>query len=369
MSENTNVIIENKEDEVSLRELILNLRNWWRYLLSKWYIIVAFGLLGAVLGLGYAFMKKPVYTATTTFVLEAGDKGGGLSQYAGLASMVGIDLGGGGGGLFQGENILELYKSRTMISKTLLSITDFEGRKQLLIDRYITYNKLREKWAKKPELRNISFAENGQYKGARQQLIHDSIISVIVKDIEKNYLTVGKPDKKLNIIEVNVKAKDELFAKAFNEQIVQNVNEFYLQTKTKKSLENVAILQQKTDSVRAAMTGAIYQASGVLDATPNLNPTRQTQRMAPMQNAQAGAEVNKAILGELVKNLELSKISLKKETPLIQVVDEPVLPLEKDNVGKLKTLIIGGVLGVFLISLILISRRYFKNIINEKPTL
>ena len=34
--------------------------------------------------------------------------------------MMGLDVG-GSGGLFQGENILELYKSRSMIAKTLLT--------------------------------------------------------------------------------------------------------------------------------------------------------------------------------------------------------------------------------------------------------
>lgn len=48
-----------------------------------------------------------------------------------------------------------------------------------------------------------------------------------------------------------------------------------------KSTGNIAIMGAKGDSVRGAMTGAIYSASRVADVTPHLNPTRQTQRMAP----------------------------------------------------------------------------------------
>ena len=281
------------QDEVSLKEIILKLREWYLHLLSKWVIILIAGLLGGLLGLLYANSKKPIYTAACTFVLEEGGASGGMSQYAGIASMVGIDLGGGGGGIFQGDNIIELYKSRTMIEKTLLSEVEINGKKQLLIDRYIEFNKLRKAWDKQAGLRDIQFKPQAGQLFTRTQ---DSVTSVIVADINKNYLNVAKPDKKLSIIKVEVKAKDETFAKYFNDEIVKNVNDFYVQTKTKKSLDNVAILQQKTDSVRAVMNGAVYTAVAVSDATPNLNPTRQVQRVVPMQRAQISVETNKAIL-------------------------------------------------------------------------
>jgi len=353
-----------RSGEVSLKELFLKLREWYRYLWSKWLIILVCGLIGGVLGLTYALVKKPVYTATTTFVLESGDGSAStLGQYAGIASMVGIDLGGGGGGIFQGDNIIELYKSRTMIEKTLLTEVEVEGKRQLLIDRYIDFNKLREGWDEVPELKGLRFTASKEQSVSRLQ---DSIINEIRKEINKNYLTVAKPDKKLSIINVEIRAKDEVFAKLFNDQLVKNVNDFYVQTKTKKSLDNVAILEQKTDSVRAVMNGAIYSTAAVADATPNLNPTRQAQRTAPMQRSQFSAETNKAILGELVKNLEMSKMALLKETPLIQVVDKPVFPLESERFGKAKGIILGGLLFGFLTVVILLFRKVYMNIMSNE---
>src|SRR5690606_12606686 len=126
-------------DEISLKELILIILEWWRYLLSKWPVILIFGLTGGIIGLIYAVNKKATYIATTTFVLEESGGGSGLGQYAGMASMLGINIG-GGGGLFSGDNILELYKSRNMIQKALLSKANFDDKPQLLIDRYIDFN-------------------------------------------------------------------------------------------------------------------------------------------------------------------------------------------------------------------------------------
>jgi hypothetical protein len=347
------------EEGISLKKVIKKLIDWWRYLLSKWIPIFMLGLLGSILGFTYAYFNKPIYTATTTFVLEAGENSNGLGQYSGLASMVGIDLSGGGGGIFQGDNILELYKSRAMIQKTLLTEITFQGKKELLVDRYIDFNRLRKSWKKDPSLINIEFK-----RSETLTRLQDSILGSIVSDINKQYLNVLKPDKKQSIIRADVRSTNEFFAKEFNDQIVKNVNDFYIQTKTKKSVQNVQILQRKTDSVRRVMNGAIYTASEIVDETPNLNPTRQTQRVAPMQRSQFNAETNKAILGELLKNLEMSKLALLKELPLIQVVDTPVYPLEKQKFGKLKGIILGGFIAIFFTTLILIFKKIIKSTMN-----
>lgn len=357
------------DEEISLKELILKVIEWWRYLLAKWMIILFFGLLGGVLGFVYAINKKPIYTATTTFVLEDEKGGGGLGNLAGLASMAGVDIGGGGGGMFQGDNILVLYKSRTMLEQTLLSSVEINGNKKLLVEHFITFNDLRKKWSEKPELNKLEFNLDTMPNGSfllKPMRLRDSILGEIVNDLNKNNLTVIKPDKKLSTIQVDVKAKDEIFAKAFNDALVKNVNEFYINTKTKKTLQNVKILQHKTDSVRAVMNGSIYRAVAVSDATPNLNPTRQVQRIVPAQQAQFSAETNKAVLSEMVKNLEVTKMSLLKETPLIQVVDQPIYPLRKDRMGKAQAVIIGGVLMGFITVIVLLFSRVYKKIMNNE---
>jgi len=66
-------------------------------------------------------------------------------------------------------------------------------------------------------------------------------------------------------------------------------------------------------------------------------------------------------LTELVKQTELAKVTLRKETPLIQIIDRPILPLAKEKFGKVKG-IVGGALAGFLIVLGLILRRIVKKL-------
>jgi hypothetical protein len=346
-----------EEDEISLKELILKSQEWWKYLLNKWLVILIAGLIGGALGLTYAFIKKPIYTAETTFVLEEGDGSGGIGQYAGLASMIGIDLGGGGGGIFKGDNILELYKSRRMIQETLLSIDTFDGKKQSLIERYIEFNKLREGWYKKPNLSDLHFERTQKFTR-----IQDSVIGKFVDIIGGGMLEVTKPDKKLSIISVKVQSGDELFAKSFADNIVNKVNAFYVNTKTKKSLENLAILQNQADSVRQVLNASIGGVAAAVDANPNLNPAFQKLRVSS-QRKQIDVQASGAVYQEVVKNLELAKISYRNEKPLIQVIDEPVFPLKRDKLGKAKGILLGGIIFGFLVIVVLLLRKTLKNML------
>lgn len=361
MSSKDQLIVSSvREDEMSIKEIILKIVIGVKYLKSKWLIILLFSIMGGGIGLFYAFSKKTSYTATSTFVIEdkSNSGGGALGQYAGLASSVGLDLGGSGGGIFEGENLFELYKSRNMIQKALLSKADNHSEK--LVDIYIRINGLKEAWKKNKDLSRVSFDELDS-KGLTR--IQDSLLGNIVNDINKNYLIVKKAKEKLNLIKVDVKSDNELFSKTFNEQIVKTVNDFYVQSKTKKATENLQILQHQTDSVKRVLNGDISSSAAVLDATPNLNPTKQILRTVPVQKSQFSADVNKAILIQLVQNLELSKLSLRKETPLIQVIDSPVYPLSVERLGKLKAMVVGGFLFGFLISLFLIIKKVLTDIL------
>ena len=356
--------IEKHSDEISFKETVIIIQKWWRYFFSKWVVILVFCFLGSALGFFYSMLKSPIYTATTNFVLED-QKGGGLGNLAGLASMAGVDLGGSSGGIFQGENILMLYRSRAMIEKTLLTTTiDNDAKNELLVDRYVDFNQLRKKWNNNKELESLRFLDDSlanKNQTAKHRRLRDSVLGDIVININKNILSVSKPDKKLSSIQIDVKAKDEVFAKAFNDGLVKIVNQFYINTKTKKALQNVEILQHKADSVRAVMNGAIYNAVAVSDATPNLNPTRQVQRVAPVQRSQFSAETNKAILSTIIQNLEMSKMALMKEAPLLEIVDKPIYPLKVDKLGKVKATLFGGILFGFFALVFLTSKSLIKD--------
>ena len=352
--------MEVQNDEISLRELIEKGKEWYAYLLSQWKIIVLAGIIGACLGLAYSFIKKPIYTATLSFALEDEKGGGGLGGALGLASSFGIDLGGGGGSIFTGSNLTELFKSRAMVEKTLLSPVVLDGKTVSLAEMYIQNNKWRDKWKDKPKLSALQFLPDTKRKYFTRE--HDSILGVMYQDLSKTGLSVGQKDKKISIITIDVNSTNELFSKYFTEALVKEVSDFYVTTKSKKARMNMDILERQTDSIRRELNGAITGVAVANDNTFGLNPAMNVRR-APSARRQVDVQANTAILTELVKQTELAKVTVRKETPLIQVIDQPILPLKKEKFGKAKGIVLGGVLAGFLIVMVLIVRRVLKQLV------
>ncbi|MDN3669267.1 exopolysaccharide biosynthesis protein [Echinicola jeungdonensis] len=344
------------DDKITFRELILRFEGWLKFFKSKWRFLAIAIAAGAALGLMASWIKKPKYTAETTFVLEESDAAG-MGGLSGLASLAGVNLGslGSSSGLFQGDNIMELYRSDNMLIKTLLSPFEGEG---LLVDRFVSFHKLDEKWSDKVDFSHLDFDQNRKDFSVEQ----DSVMKALAKTIREEQLAVSKPDRKLSIIKVALTSKDERFAKVYNEKLVENVNAFYYETKTKKTAENLAILQHQADSVRKVLDKNLIEYAGIQDDRPNPNPLMQ-KASVEAKSKQMDIQVASSAYSEIVKNLEIAKINHRNSTPLIQIIDDPRYPLTQSKLKWYVGVFMGGVIAFILAVLFLyISRLYQTNV-------
>ncbi len=71
-------------------------------------------------------------------------------------------------------------------------------------------------------------------------------------------------------------------------------------------------------------------------------------------------QVNTVFLTQLLAQFELYIVSLRKETPLVQSLDRPILPLEKEKLGSIKYFVLGGFLAGYLSVLYLVFGRLNK---------
>lgn len=340
------------DNQFTLKEVSQNIGGWLSYFISKWKILVLAAFIGLGAGALVSIFKKPVFHAETSFVLEEGDVGG-MGQMSGLASLVGVNLGslgGGTSGLFQGDNIMELYRSDRMIGETLLSPFDAD---QLLIDRFIAFEELDQKWASKVNFAAMDFSIPRDSFTISQ----DSVVKEVAKLIRENQLAVAKPDRKLSIIQVTISSKDEHFAKVFNETMVDKVNAFYLETKTKKTGENLAILQTQADSVRAILNESIGAYAAASDRVPNANPLLSSANVESRKR-QVDVQATGAVYQEIVKNLEIAKVNHRNNSPLIQIIDQPRLPLNRTEIRLVK----GMVLGAVIVGLVTLFTLYFRRL-------
>jgi hypothetical protein len=346
------------KDQFTLTEVILNIQSWLYFFISQWKVLLIAGTIGLGGGAVISVLKKPVFHANTSFVLEEGD-GSSLGQMSGLASLVGVNLGslGSTSGLFQGDNIMELYRSDRMIGETLLSPFSED---QLLIDRFVAFEKLDEKWASKVDFASLDFTSSRD----KFTVTQDSVVQEITKLIRERQLAVAKPDRKLSIIQVSIASKDEPFAKAFNETLVNKVNTFYLETKTKKTGENLSILQTQADSVRAILDESIGAYASAQDRVPNANPLLSSGTIESRKR-QIDVQATAAVYQEIVKNLEIAKVNHRNNSPLIQIIDSPRFPLKRTEIRLVKGMVFGGVIAGFITLFGLYFRRLYQKHVQE----
>jgi hypothetical protein len=350
----------NRNDELSIKDIILSGIAFCKYVFYWRKTVFITILIGSILGLTYSILQKPKYIATVSFALE--DKSsGGIGSSISIDSPFGIDLGGrSSGGVFSSSNLPELFASRNMVEKTLLTTVVIDNKKLSLAEMYIQNKGWRKKWSNKPQFNSIQFTPNATRSGFTRA--HDSILGIIYKNLIKNDLTVSQKDKKVSIIILNLSSDNELFAKYFAEALVEQVSNFYIDYKSKKARENVNILIKQSDSVRGQLNSAITGVAVSIDNTFNLNPALNI-RKAPTSRKQVDVQANTFILTELVKQTELAKIELRKETPLIQLIDSPILPLQKDKkIGKVFGISLGACLGLLLSIFFLLFKKVFENI-------
>ena len=331
--------------EISLKTVILKSKEFFLYMRTKWLIIFITGLLGAVIGFAFAYKEKWIYIATLSFALEE-DKGTSLGGALGLASTFGIDLGNNAGGAFSGANLVELMRSRRIVEKALMNPVVVDNRKISLAELYLEFSGLRQNIDNNSHLKDIKFLPDDDR--SHYSLSQDSILGEIYSSIIKNKLNVAQKSPKISIINIEVRSLNELFSKVFAEELAREVSEFYIETRSKKAKLNLTILEHQTDSIRAELSGAISGVASANDNTYNLNPSLNIKRVPSLRH-QFDVQANTTILTQLIANLELARVTLRKETPLIQIIDKPILPLPREKASKRRSTLFGAVFAGMLV--------------------
>jgi len=347
-------------EKISLKNVFQGFKEWLVFIIDQRKKIVYGTLIILALSLSYSYLKSPVYYANTSFVLE-NDASASLGGLSSLASLSGINASSlmSASNLFQIDNIQELYRSNNMLRQTLLEKVTIHGKSQILIDYFAKAQKLEKKWAKEKVYLKDFYKDTELYSRAQ-----DSVVKEAVKLIKKDFLIVEKPNRNTSILNVGFKHKDEVFAKIFNEVLVNKVNRFYYKTETKKTAINLKILQVQSDSVKRILDMSLLALAEIDQNIPNLNPLVKTAKV-PYQKAMVNLQANKAIYLEVVKQLELAKVAHRNKTPLIQIIDKPSFPLENSRWKLLNTLILGIFGGGMLMVLSLSLQRIVRQALEE----
>lgn len=306
-----------------------------RWLLTRiaqqWKRIALFTILGAGLGLGGLILKPAQFKANMIIAVEEGETSG----WQNLLAQFGLDVGGlNPGGIFEGESLVQLFSTRYMVERTLLDKVYLKGDSVQLVNYLYPYTK----WGQDSETQDVVFpASRADFTPE-----HDSLLLEIKNYVAGELLDVYKPDKKLSLISVSVTHEDKYFSKAFTEAIVANTLEYFLESITEKARGNLNVLRAQRDSAKAEMTKALIANANAYDNV--VNPIFQSGQVDQYESF-VNLQVANALYVEISKNLTLAEIGLRKQTPLIQVVERPNFPLQRSGYEWWQWMLLGGLAG------------------------
>jgi len=324
---------------IKMSELINSSTQFIKSYFQQWKRILLLLIVGFILSIGYYFIQKPKYEAEATFVLEEKSQGlgGGLS---GLASQFGIDIGSvaGSSGLFAGDNILDIIRSRKIIEKVLLTKATNNSTLADLFKVAAGYDK---KWESNNRLKDISFAN--YYTDSSNRRVQDSVPFIFYQKIINKHLSVDRLSKKGSIIQVITVSRSDIFSKLFTERVVAETMRMYVEIKTSVASKNIQRLEQRSDSLLSILNNKSYQSAAVqiLDANVAFKASA-----VPVELSQREKSVTYALYTEVMKNLEAGRMALSNQTPVINLLDSPKYPLENNNYPLIVLIGIGLLSGI-----------------------
>lgn len=294
------------DDEIDLRELFATL---WR---GKW-IIILFTIVFAAAGVFYALSQPNIYQASALLAPAQNEGGSRISgQLSGLASLAGVNLGGG-----SGANKTVLAKE-TLRSRAFL--TDFIHRHELAVPLMATtaWDMANERWVINREVYNPETSQWQQDDTGESQEPTDWDLVKAFREL----LSVGE-NKETGMVTVSIKSLSPVAAKDWAEKLVQDINEHMRTQDVQEAEASIAYLEDKLRQTNiAGMQQVFYQL------------IEQETRTVMLANAQ--------------------------REYVFKTVDPPVAPQEKSEpkralIGVIATML-GGFFGVFCVLLMAFIR-------------
>jgi uncharacterized protein involved in exopolysaccharide biosynthesis len=337
---------DQNSDEIDLKDLILPI---WAARKQILIIATICGILGGLVG----FLTPATYTASSTFLPQTAQAGGGLSgSLGGLASLAGINLSVGAGG--GGEIAPSLYATVLASSPFQKSILDSKVNvngdsvtyRDYLLNQPSSGLSILQKYTIGLPGTILSLFSDTKPK---TQSISDSTGLVPLADQEyglRNSLS-GKiiltNDKKEGFVKLSVMERDPLIAAQVAKVTEEVLQDWIIEHKIKNAKAQYDFIEKQFKAKQKEFFSIQEQLANYTDRNQNVLAASYLTRLDRLQ---AEFDLVNTVYSELAKQKEQAAIQLSKDTPTFSVLDPVKVPKEKTAPNKSLY-----ILGAFLIGL------------------
>ena len=163
-------------------------------------------------------------------------------------------------------------------------------------------------------------------------------------------------------VTVNVEMQDPVIAAAVADQVVQNLSDFIIEKRTEKTRRNVEFIEERFEESKIRFEEAQKNLATFTDANRGqLTAMARTEE----QLLQSRYDLAFNLYNSLAERLEEARIKLQEETPVISILEPAAVPDRRSAPNRTLIMIVfiflGGLVGIAIV----ISRPFFKEIIDE----
>ncbi len=360
-------------EELSLKQIILIVREYASLLWMKKFFILGFALLIFLLFGTNAYLKPTTYATKQTFMLK---EGGGSSGPSGILGQIGL---GGLGGEYNFNKLTEIAMSNLVLESILFDSAAVNGHQDLIANHIIRIEEVHEDWDEDGPLGNFLFRNKTEPRFDKKENSADNNDTEIANLATKSLVSRLRGDpsdpRSDKLVELSVGEKSQILtlrSVTKNEELscllatihYEKLSDFYRSSSTKSQEKTYKSLQQKADSIYSLMVSAEYSAAEYQDKSAGVFLNRNR---LPLAQYMRKSELYAKLYGEVVKNQETASFMLMSQTPMFQVIDVPTKPLNKTP----KRIVFNSILGLFLGGLLscvffILKEIIYKSLMNDE---
>ena len=330
----------NSEDEIDLKDLIIPIWKARKQILTT---AIIFAVLGGIIG----FLTPATYTASSTFLPQTAQAGGGLSgSLGGLASLAGINL--NTGSASGGEIPPSMYA-------TVLASEPFRKRildaKIVVNGDSVTYRSYLENQPKSgiSTLKEYTIGLPGKLIGLfapkEKEIQTKNEVQGLQPLSSKEYGLLGAVsgkvsivnDKKEGIITISVVETDPIIAAQVTKVTENVLQDWISEHKMKNAKSQYDFISKQFEVKQKEFFSIQDQLAGYMDRNQNVLSATYLTRL---ERLQAEFDLVNTVYSELAKQKEQAAIQLSKDTPTFSVLDPVKVP--KQKTGPRKNLFVFG---------------------------
>jgi len=327
--------MDNNSDEIDLIEL---LKTVWSG--RKQIIIISFVFV--LVGVAAAFLSPVVYSSSTTFI-NSQTESSSSSGLSGVASLVGINLGGMSSGSEIPPTMYPQISESFDFKRSLLE-SYVDEKKQIKLEEFLANNN----GIKKPLTENNNKLFISNYENNLFNLI-EGILSISVNQKDGFITILANMPNSEYAANTCINARDIL-----QKTVIDN--------KIKSAKQKLEFSEKQLSEKRIEFEGVQNKLAYFNDSNLNIVTSSVINERDKLE---AEFQIINAVMIELSKQVEQRKLQVSENTPVFSIIKEASMPVTRSSPKRTQMVLVFGFMGLVVSILYTLVKAPMGQILKE----